>query len=50
MKSSKLSLAAVFAAAAAAAPAAMARVHMNEIKIMEGHKKRSHVVSPLPHT
>jgi len=24
--------------------------HMNEIKIMEGHTKRSHVVSPLPHT
>jgi hypothetical protein len=48
MKSSKLSLAAVFVAAAA--PAAMAREHMNEIKIMEGHKKRSHVVSPLPHT
>jgi cathepsin X len=24
--------------------------YMNEIKIMENHKKRSHVVSPLPHT
>ena len=24
--------------------------YMNEIQIMPGHKKRSHVISPLPHT
>lgn len=24
--------------------------YMNEIKIMKGHKKRSHILSPLPHT
>lgn len=37
-------------AAVLSAPAVMATEYMNEIKIMEGHKKRSHVVSPLPHT
>jgi hypothetical protein len=36
--------------ALALAPAAVAMEYINEIKIMEGHKKRSHVVSPLPHT
>ena len=35
---------------ASVVPAALAGDHMNEIKILEGHKKRSHVVSPLPHT
>ena len=24
--------------------------YMNEIKIMDGHTKRHHVISPLPHT
>ena len=24
--------------------------YMNEIKILEGHTKKHHVVSPLPHT
>lgn len=37
-------------AAATLAPASQAVEYMNEIKIMEGHKKRSHVMSPLPHT
>ena len=37
-------------AAVLSAPAVMAKEYMNEIKIMDGHKKRSHVVSPLPHT
>jgi cathepsin X len=41
---------AVLSVAAVLAPAASAVEHINEIKIMEGHKKRSHVVSPLPHT
>jgi hypothetical protein len=36
--------------AVALVPAALAMEFINEIKIMEGHKKRSHVVSPLPHT
>lgn len=43
MKTFILSLAAVLASA-------MAVEQFNEIKIMEGHKKRSHVISPLPHT
>ena len=45
MKISALSL----SLAVVAAPAAAVE-YMNEIKIMDGHKKRSHVVSPLPHT
>lgn len=45
MKCVILSLAAV-----AAASAVQAVEYMNEIKIMDGHKKRSHIVSPLPHT
>lgn len=24
--------------------------YMNEIKIMEGHTKKHHILSPLPHT
>jgi len=34
----------------ALAASVQATEYMNEIKIMDGHKKRSHVVSPLPHT
>ena len=44
MKVAILSLAAVLA------PAVLAKEYFNEIKIMEGHKKRNHVLSPLPHT
>jgi len=44
MKIAILSLAAVLASAVQAVE------YMNEIKIMEGHKKRSHIISPLPHT
>eukprot|EP00584_Thalassiosira_punctigera_P016575 CAMPEP_0172550128 /NCGR_PEP_ID=MMETSP1067-20121228/25585_1 /TAXON_ID=265564 ORGANISM="Thalassiosira punctigera, Strain Tpunct2005C2" /NCGR_SAMPLE_ID=MMETSP1067 /ASSEMBLY_ACC=CAM_ASM_000444 /LENGTH=46 /DNA_ID= /DNA_START= /DNA_END= /DNA_ORIENTATION= len=44
MKIATLSLAAVLASAA------QAMEYMNEIKIMEGHKKKSHIISPLPHT
>lgn len=29
---------------------AAAMEYMNEIKILEGHTKKHHVVSPLPHT
>jgi hypothetical protein len=39
----------ILALTASVVPAALAREHMNEIKIMEGHTKRSHIVSPLPH-
>lgn len=42
---------AILSLAAALTPVATTAVeYMNEIKIMEGHKKRSHVVSPLPHS
>lgn len=44
MKIVILSLATVLASTAQAVE------HMNEIKIMEGHTKRSHIISPLPHT
>lgn len=40
---------AILLAAAILTPASAVE-HMNEIKIMDGHVKRSHVVSPLPHT
>jgi cathepsin X len=43
MKIATLSLAAVLGCTAHAE-------YMNEIKIMDGHQKRSNVVSPLPHT
>lgn len=43
MKVVILSLAAVLGVA-------QAMEQFNEIKIMDGHKKRSQVVSPLPHT
>jgi hypothetical protein len=36
--------------AVALVPAALAMEFINEIKIMEGHKQRSHIISPLPHT
>lgn len=36
--------------AAALASAAQATEYPNEIKIMDGHKKRSKIISPLPHT
>ena len=32
------------------ATALAAKEYMNEIKIMDGHTKKSHVLSPLPHT
>jgi cathepsin X len=38
------------AAAIAATPAVKVTEYRNEIKFMEGHTKRSHVISPLPHT
>jgi len=41
---------AIFTLAIALAPAAAEMKYINEIKIMEGHKKKSHIVSPLPHT
>jgi len=41
---------AILSLAIALAPAALAMEYINEIKFMEGHKKRSNVVSPLPHT
>lgn len=40
----------IFSLAAILAPSALAVEQFNEIKIMEGHKKRSHVISPLPHS
>lgn len=45
-----LCLATAATASIAAAPVVKATEYMNEIKFMEGHTKRSHVVSPLPHT
>jgi len=45
-----MKIAAFSLAATLVAPAVMAKEYMNEIKIMEGHKRRSHVQSPLPHT
>ncbi|KAL7438382.1 hypothetical protein ACHAXH_007602 [Discostella pseudostelligera] len=36
--------------AAAGSSTVVAKEYMNEIKIMEGHTKRHHIVSPLPHT
>jgi hypothetical protein len=47
MKISALTLAVVISSAHAAAQSA---TYINEIQLMEGHQKRSNVVSPLPHT
>jgi len=45
-----LFLAAAAAAATSAANAADAPTRFNELVVMDGHTKKSHVVSPLPHT
>jgi hypothetical protein len=41
---------AILTLAIALAPTAVEMKYINEIKIMEGHKIKSHIVSPLPHT
>jgi len=45
-----MKIAAPLSLATALASTVQGMEHMNEIKIMENHKKKSHVVSPLPHT
>ena len=42
MKITLLSLAAITASANAE--------YFNEIKVMDGHQKKKHIVNPLPHT
>ena len=49
MKIAALTLAAVVIGSAHAQEAG-GSTYINEIKLMDGHKMRSKVVSPLPHT
>lgn len=50
MKIAILSLASFLTVATTSTMATDEVEYMNEIKIMDGHTKRHHVISPLPHT